>query len=189
MNLGPSMRDLISFISPNATKQDRLMLCRDADLLDNQIPLDVLKKWEDEEICALIIAVSSPEKIQQSAYSEVTKTLSCPLIRLGEITEASQILSAREMGFDALIVPVTQLTADVFSDFTIRAQAVHMRMIPSLVKLADLEKVRPLKPRFVYLSDVADAELVAALSSADMWIMAHQQMTGRLPVKCIVEAP
>jgi hypothetical protein len=189
MNFGPSTRDLISFISPNATKQDRLVLCHNMKSLAGEAGIRTIKKWEEEEICALVLAAPAPEKFPQEFLTEAMRTLSCPLIRLGDIKEASQIISAREMGFDALIAPVTSLTEAAMSDFTIRAQSVHMRLIPSLSSLADLEKAKAIKPRFVHVPSIADAALLAALSKVGMWIIADKQMTEKIPVKCILETP
>lgn len=182
-NITPSTRDLMQFISPNPGKRDRLILIEDTAGTGLGAYAEKFKAWEDAEISGLIVVVPTACNLAGDYLKSAIETLSCPIIRLADAKACEDIAHSRQIGFDAQIV--SSQSFPHAENILAKAQAMHFRIIFRMASRADVEFVKALAPRFVYL----DAELPAAVEIPQQttWIIGRAGLAGVVPLKCVVE--
>lgn len=184
-DITPSTRDLAHFLSPNPGKTGRLMTVA-AGFFGSPSPRITLKKWEDEEIAALVVrpltALTEPERHRFAAdLASAAETLSCPFLAAGDITGPGDVTRLRALGFDGAITGLESLSDAAITESASLAETLHFRLIFTADRREDFSRIEKSAPRFAHVTSAND--FTSSLTRPSLWLIGPSELQGVLPLK------
>lgn len=159
----PSRRDFRLYVSTQRQSLAVIAQLPAAGEVDELVAL--AQRFDDAEVAAIAVR-GDDDGLNETLVRQLSDSVSAPLLRSDYVVAANQIYHSRLLGFDAVVIPATELSAAQIQDLVAVTSSVHMAAVVEVIDAATLDRASSAAHAILAIASDRYDEPISAASAA-----------------------